>query len=643
MKRTTEQAKKEDDPSRDVLRAIYRADGTGPDLRRLERKPRNRRKRFLFLLVLFLVIAGALAVAGMLLFSPENDFSGEQVAIVFDGADGAATGDEYVLSVSVENKGRVGLRKLELTIRYPEGFQFVSSSPKPSNEFSNVWRLDTLGAGDTETVRIVGKLIGELGSEKIFSATANYEPANFASQFTAEEVFTTHISASALELEVRAPRAATNGQEVTYEIEAKNAGDETIDRVRLTLEFPAGLTDMSTDPKPTEGSREWDRVNLKKGESFTVTVKGTLKGDPKSTTELKAALGILDGSSTFLTQREKSALVLILESTLNLRLLSNDKETGVPVDPRAEIPIRIAYSNDSDSDFTNATIELLYAGDDSDDASVELVEHGGVTSTVSFAKDQSAPRIRWTKDDLPDLARLVPGKSGTIDVTLPLKGNLRSLGSGLNLALTVQATAKAENIGDTGSSYEAKSNALTFPVNTELRLAVEGRYFSEEGVMLGSGPLPPEVGLTTTYVIQWYLTNTLNGVTNALIKATLPEGATFVSAETTGGNNISYDTTTREVRWRIDKIDARVGQTLPTLVGSFRVSVTPVDGDVGKTLPLAGKTTLDATDAFTASVVSLTGGAVSTELENDIEAKGKGTVVAPTTNTNSATNAVNGS
>lgn len=643
MKRTTEQPKKDDDPSRDVLREIYRSNGTPSDLRRLERKPRNRKKRLLVFLILFFVLAGALAVAGMLLFSPEKDFSGEQVALSFTGAEGAATGDDYVLTISLQNKGRVSLKKLELTIRYPDGFQFTSSSPKASNEFSNAWQLGTLGAGETETVRLVGKLLGELGSEKIFSATASYEPSNFASQFTTEETFSTHISASALELELQAPHAVTNGQELTYEMTATNTSTETISRARLELVFPEGLSDITADPQASEGTRIWDHPELKKGDSFTVTVKGTLKGDPKSVAELKAKLGILDGSSVFLTQREKSALVLILEPTLNLRILSNDQEVGAPVDSRDALSLRIAYSNDSDSDFSNASIELSYTGKDSDGASVELVDQSGITSTTSFAKDETKALIRWTKDDLPDLARLVPGKSGTIDVMLPMKGNMRTIGSGMNLALNVQATITAASVGDTGSGYEAKSNILEFPVNTELRLAVEGRYFSEEGALLGSGPLPPEAGITTTYVLQWYLTNTLNGVTDALIAATLPEGATFVSAETNGGNNITYDATSRQVRWRIEKIDARVGQTLPTLVGTFRVSLTPTDADIGKTLALLGKTTLGATDAFTKSTVALTGSAISTELENDTGAKGKGTVVAPTTNTNSATNVETGS
>ncbi len=112
-----------------------------------------------------------------------------------------------------------------------------------------------------------------------------------------------------------------------------------------------------------------------------------------------------------------------------------------------------------------------------------------------------------------------------------------------------------------------------------------------------------------------------------------------MSAETTGGNNITYDDGTRSVRWRIDKVDARVGQTLPTLVASFRASVTPADGDVGKVLPLIGSTTLTAADAFTGSALTATSGGVTTDLTNDPAAAGKGTVeaAAPAENINANT------
>ncbi|MFH1171270.1 MAG: hypothetical protein V1778_01890 [bacterium] len=626
---------KNDDISRSVLRDIYHHPGGAGDLRRFEQKPRNRRRTILLLALSFFVLAAIVALIGMTIFMPKEKFSGNQIRLSFSGAPQAAAGDSYVLSITVANTSQVRLTKLELTLRSPDGFQFTESTPKPENEFSNAWSLGALNAGAKTTVRISGKLMGELGDTKAFSATANFVPANFASEFQSEATFSTRLSESALKLDITAPNAVTGGQDVTYVIKATNTSEKVLNHIRLLVEYPEGFSTTATDPKPTEGSGQWDHDILSPDKSFSVTIKGKLKGDGQSVTELKAQVGILDASSAFLSQREKSALVLILQPTLNLTITSDGATVGHAVSVQDPVPFQLSYSNDGDNDFTNSVITLTFRGKDSDGKSdVNIVDVGGIKSGTPFSKTTDGTSVQWTKDEIPDLARLIPGKKGTIDVTLPIKSGLRSVGSGVNLSLSVQASVKAEKVGETGSGFTTSSSTLTFPVNTELRLAVEARYFSEDGTAVGSGPIPPQVGTTTTYVISWFLTNTLNGANAVLLTATLPDAVTFTGADASSGNAITYDETSRHVRWRIEKVDARTGQTLPTLTGTFRVSVTPTEGDVGNILPLLGTTSLTATDAFTATSLTAKGNAITTDLTSDTNGQGKGAVVAGATDTN---------
>ena len=66
-----------------------------------------------------------------------------------------------------------------------------------------------------------------------------------------------------------------------------------------------------------------------------------------------------------------------------------------------------------------------------------------------------------------------------------------------------------------------------------------------------------------------------------------------------------------------------------------------VDADVGKTLSLLGETTLVAVDAFSGEELTLSGGAVTTELPFDTLAQGKGTVVAAGEGANATPSATN--
>ncbi len=628
------------DQTQEALREIFE----GPpehrdDFKSFAPKPRRRRV-VLFVVIGFLVLAALLAVAGFFFFTPKKEFSGAAVAFTIDGQEEAASGDELVWTVTVANKGEVALKKAEVNIRYPTGFTFLSSKPEPVNEFSNSWQIGSVPAKSEKSVKLTGRLLGEVGTKLEMSGTVGYQPVNFSSDFAAEASFTTLITNSTLDLAIKAPTAATSGQKVEYVVTAKNTSTAALERVRLQLEYPAGLSEIKKTPPPNESGTQWDIDRLEPGKETSVTISGILDGEPRAVAELKARVGILDGEGTYRVQRERSALVLFLEPTLNVTVTVNGSAKAQSANSGDKLNVEMTYSNDSDNILSDATVTLAFAGKDSDGAAVNLIETGGIKTEKAFAPTPSKTEIQWTKNQIKELAELLPGAKGTITATLPLLKNVRTVGSGKNLAVDVLARVKAGDVGGTGTGFETTSDAVSVKLTTELRLAVEGRYYNEEATPVGSGPLPPEVGATTSYQISWFLTNTLNGAKDALLKTTLPDGAQYVSAESTGGNNITYDATTREVRWRIDKIDAGVGQTLPTLVGYFTVSVTPKETDVGNALALVGTTSLTATDAFSGATLKVSGNGVTTDIPLDTLAQGKGNVVpaGTSTNTNTASN-----
>ncbi len=623
----------------DALREIYQSPGgKEPDLTHFDRKPRRRRHRLLLVLGILFLFA-ALAVAGFFVFTRQPKFSGASVKIVIDGPQQAASGDDLVWTVRLVNSGSVGLEKPQLNLRYASGFQYLSSQPAPANTFDNSWALGTVKPGGERSVKLVGRLIGDVGTTKTLFATASYQPANFSSDFTVEGSLDTLLSNSTLDIDIKAPPNVTSGQNLSYTVTLKNTSDRPLERIRLEATYPEGLTEITTEPKATEGDRTWGQEKLDGGKELTVTIKGTLAGSPNTLTELKVRAGILDQDSAFRVQRERSALVLLLEPKLNVTVSVDGKTTNTATSAGSTIKAVVQYSNDSDTAFSDLNLALTYDGTDADGGAAQLIDEGGLAASVPFVHTDGKAELHWTKNELKDLERLVPGSKGTINVTLPLKKNLRSIGSGKNLSLGLVGTVHAAQIGGTTSPYDGKTDPLVVKVDTELRLAVEARYFSDEGVQLGVGPLPPQVGSETRYRLSWFVTNTLNGANSVLLKAKVPDNAIYIDASTSGGNNISYDTTTREVLWRIQKIDAGVGQTLPTLQGDITIAVAPKEGDIGAFLPLLGATTLTATDAFSGSALSVNAGAVTTDLRFDPLAAEKGKVIAApaVTNTNSTT------
>lgn len=598
------------------------------DWKKFEQKPvPPRRKKIWWAIGGFFLLAAFLTLAGFFVFNQEIDFSGQDVVLSIDAPERAASGDTMVWTVKLANNGTVDLTDIEINVRQPSGWKFITATPKSETEFGNTWKLNRLSAHNEHDIVITASLIGDVGSEKRLEATASYVPANFSSTFETTASALTRLTESNLSVSIDAPHNATRGQEVSYVIAIKNTDDEGVESLHVEIRPPEELKDVQYDPQPN-AALAWDERELKSGEEWKIRISGKLDAEPGVLTELNVRVGVLDADASFVVQREKSALVLILDAAVNIGLSSGDSTSGIPASSGGTVPVTIDYSNDSDSVIEGVAIELSVSGKDSDGKPVNLVDLGEVKSDPQEGKIEGAT-IFWTKDDVEAFGRMTPGSKGKITVEIPVKTNVRSEGSGTNLTILVDAFLTMENVGGTGSQGRAEAEGLAFPITTELRLSTEGRYYDSNGNPVGSGPMPPEVDKETRYKISWFVTNTMNGVKDAVISAKLAEGVTFVDAEKTGGNNISFDIATREIRWRIPKIDAKVGHTLPTLSGTFTVSIMPTDAQAGNIVSLLGTTTMHAVDIFTNAELSQTTDPITSELPGDDYAEGKGRVVKP--------------
>lgn len=610
----------------DALSAIFRRDGSTLD--RIDRKPSERKKRILILSFLFVGIAAALAVTGFFVFNTTKQFSSDDIRVAFEGPEDVASGDDQTFTVTITNGSPVDIVKTDVTVRYPTGYTPVSSAPSATNEFLNLWTIGTVKSGESASVRITGRLTGEIGDTKPFTATANFEPANFSSKFTNEATYTMTITDSSLSVAIDAPRAAASGQKVKLAVTVKNDGKERMERVRIDIEPPKGFAEQVNDPEPNDRTGQWDVAALDPGETTTVTIEGVVSGASGSTLECKVRVGLVDAGGNFLVQRERSALILLIEPALTVSLTAAPKNGTAAAHERESVSVELAYENASVSAVTDARLVLTYGGVDGAKSDVRLVDTA--TADTAGVADPEDDTMVWTKNELPALARLVPGAKGKVAVTLTLKSSLRSVGNGTNLALKVAGTLSGTT-EESGSRAEGKSETVSVPVATDLRLSVEGRYFTEQGEIVGAGPLPPTPGLETRYRIFLYITNTLNGVNDAVVTLVLPATVQFLDGTSTSGNAVTFDEGTREVRWRLSSIEPKTGVTLATLTADFGVAVIPTEGDVGSVLALAGAASLSGSDAFAGVQVSATADSVTSELPFDPLAAGKGIVVAATT------------
>jgi hypothetical protein len=126
--------------------------------------------------------------------------------------------------------------------------------------------------------------------------------------------------------------------------------------------------------------------------------------------------------------------------------------------------------------------------------------------------------------------------------------------------------------------------------------------------------------------VNWKVINTTNTLNSVTIKATLPQNVTWTDvSQADVGGDVDYNSATREIVWQIDNLGAESDQQV-AVGAKFSVSVTPTDEQKGRVLTLLNPSTLSGVDSFTQDNVSITQPALTTNLDGDPVAEGKGVV-----------------
>ncbi len=147
-------------------------------------------------------------------------------------------------------------------------------------------------------------------------------------------------------------------------------------------------------------------------------------------------------------------------------------------------------------------------------------------------------------------------------------------------------------------------------------------YYTAEGDQVGIGPLPPMVGLPTSYLITWTIENNGGDLSDLQFAAILGDEATWQGEAGLTGGNLTYDSEKRKVNWRI----ADWSDEASRKQASFYISVNPQKEAVGKVLQLTRIGEWKADDAWAEKVWQGSLAELTTNLDYDSRSKGQGTV-----------------
>jgi hypothetical protein len=119
--------------------------------------------------------------------------------------------------------------------------------------------------------------------------------------------------------------------------------------------------------------------------------------------------------------------------------------------------------------------------------------------------------------------------------------------------------------------------------------------------------------------VHWLITNTSNDLDNVEVRTTLPQGISWADKQINKSNKgeVSYNDRTKEVVWRLGRIAAGIGKTMPAYELIFQIGLTPSINQIGTAPTLIDNSMISGKDLFTENTLSNSAAAVNADLPDD--------------------------
>lgn len=537
------------------------------------------KKVFVFLTVVIVVLAAIL-----FWFFQRNTYSKEVLKLEVLAPEEAKAGEEANYTLKYRNNGNVRLEDMELVFEFPSG-----SLPLSHDSRRVTKHLEDLYPGEEEILSFKAQLFGREGELEKGRASLTYRVKNLKPFYESKTTFSTKIKEVPINFTLDVPSKIVMDKETKLSLNYFSGLDSPVYDLGIRISYPSGFEFLRAKPEGIE-KNEWQVGVLNKAEGGRIEIFGKLSDGVNEQRIFEAQLGVwLDDE--FVLLKEVKRGVEIVEPRLIVSQRINGS-TEYVASPGELLHYEISFKNVGEEFFEDLFLFSRLEGPLNFET---LKSHNGKVNL----NDQS---ILWDWRDIPELRFLGPGEEGRVEFWVNVKEDL--------------GQERNPMIKNNLSLSQLKEEFRT-KIKSSLVVSQKG-YFNDE-VFGNSGPIPPRVGERTTYTIVWEVANRNNSLKNVRLRAPLPQGV-----ELTGKiypeeekSKLTFDSASREVLWSLGDLEPGVGDTVPSKILSFQISVVPSAGQRGLVLTLINQGVVEAEDDWTETTLSLTFPAVDSTLPDD--------------------------
>lgn len=537
--------------------------------------------------IFWLVIGFLLLASATLLFSAFR-FGGapsdrDDIELVLMGPESVAIGQESTWIISYKNTGRVDLKKINISIRYPDGLKLKSTEPAADNLLNTSWQLGELAKGEAGEIKINAQLYGEENSDKEFKVEAVYQPVNFSSDFIESFSYLVKLGRSQFTINWELPESILPEieQDMTWRI--SNISGQEISAVKLRLLTSKNFT--MTNPRPEiaeivdvpEGKAYvWPVRDYLNNQEISFNFKGKFSAGAVGLEKFKLEISSGEEEAKILQEVEKN--IVILGEELALQMTINNQETLNEIVPGQKLNYQVIIQNTSGQDLSDLKVILQVNPDLIDWNTLKTVVEPIVTADGQVVLDSSS---------FTDLQKLEKGKELKINYELNIKNNITNFSNNFRTFGQVFVGRIGEK-EQTNLSFSTPVQSAQ--IKSPLKVFNYAWYRDDEGFPVGTGPLPPQVGEKTVFPIDLTL-QTKNSYEQVELIAFLPADVTWESNQSVDKGSLNYNSATRQLIWQIDSL----AETDGLVTARFYVGLLPQSSDIGKVKNLLNTQTIKVT------------------------------------------------
>jgi hypothetical protein len=521
----------------------------------------------IFKLILFLVLIFVLV---FFVYWKRNIFSKEKIVLEILGPQEATPFEQVEYTVRVKNNGNFRLEDPSLIFIAP-------NNSLQNSKFYETERIDeekfdfALNPGEEKIFNFQFQILGQEGEKKIVKALFTYKPKNLKATYQSETSFVTVLKSLPIAFNLELPPKIPISQSFSIKINYFSNLDFPISDLRCQIEYPAGFEFISSYPKGLEPT-EWQIPILNPNEGGRIEIIGKVSGKVGEGKIFKVKLGLVkEGKFILLKTLAKGGE--LSQTTVFLRQEINGNPRYV-ASPGEWLHYEIYFKNVGNNNLTNLVLFSKLEGEAFDLTSVHS-EDG------NFSIGDNTLVFDWQK--VPQLQYLPPLSEGKVEFWVRVRDDIFNLKDPLLRNVVFVGEVREEFVNKIASKLECIQN---------------GFYFDE--VFGNSGPIPPVVGSSTTYTINWQVKNPYSDVKEVKLRGRLPDnvqltGQIFPQEETP---KFTFDSASREIVWNIGDVEKGLGITKPPKSIFFQVSIIPREDQRGKEAILMDNVEIEYFDSW---------------------------------------------